>query len=214
MQFRAGVASNSRNRPAKQVRDQRWLNQYSLNRDLARRHGSVCSVRQSGMPKEPRRGPAVLDGFTSDSPHGPAGRFPIHPFPLARRMFRALCSAGGPLTSMTRGHNLFRSIGHRGVVPGSYGYNLTRRKWSSGSIAETSSAIASGRVLSRPVASCQRLVASDVLLEGSTPLPKPFRSKTLVLRYGGGEGYLSPPAPAAPPAPRWFRCHLHPALRP
>ena len=73
----ARVASNSRNRPAKQVRDPRWLNQYSLNRDPARRHGSVCSVRQSGMPKEPRRGPAVLDGFTSDSTHGPAGRFPF-----------------------------------------------------------------------------------------------------------------------------------------
>src|SRR5580698_3669516 len=38
----------------------RWLNQHSLNRDLARIYGLVCSVRQSGMPKEPRLGPAVL----------------------------------------------------------------------------------------------------------------------------------------------------------
>ena len=37
------VASNKENRPAKQVRDQRWLNQYSLNRDSVRRYGSVCS---------------------------------------------------------------------------------------------------------------------------------------------------------------------------
>lgn len=49
-----------RNRPAKQVRDLRWLNQHSLNRGLARIYGSVCNVRQSGMPKEPRQGPAVL----------------------------------------------------------------------------------------------------------------------------------------------------------
>src|SRR5450756_795435 len=49
-----------RGRPAKQVRDPRWLNQHSLNRDLARIYGSVCNVRQSGMPKEPRPGPAVL----------------------------------------------------------------------------------------------------------------------------------------------------------
>ena len=26
------------------------------------------------MPKEPRQGPAVLDGFTSDSTYGPVGR--------------------------------------------------------------------------------------------------------------------------------------------
>ena len=40
--------------------EQRWLNQHSLNRVPARRHGLVRSVRQSGMPKEPRHGPAVL----------------------------------------------------------------------------------------------------------------------------------------------------------
>lgn len=50
--------------------ESRWLNQHSLNRGLARIHGSVRNVRQSGMPKEPRPSPAVLDGFTSASLHG------------------------------------------------------------------------------------------------------------------------------------------------
>ena len=47
----------NRNRPAKQVGDQRWLNQHSLNRGSTRKIGSVCRVRQSGMPNEPRGAP-------------------------------------------------------------------------------------------------------------------------------------------------------------
>jgi hypothetical protein len=47
----------NRNRPAKQVGSQRWLNQHSLNRGSTRKIGSVCRVRQSGMPNEPRRAP-------------------------------------------------------------------------------------------------------------------------------------------------------------
>ena len=39
----------------------------------------MCYVRQSGKPKEPRRDPTVLDGFTSDSTHGPVGRLCITP---------------------------------------------------------------------------------------------------------------------------------------
>ena len=81
------------NRPAKQVRDQRWLNQYLMNRDLARIHGSVCYVRQSGKPKEPRRGPTVLDGFTSDSTHGPVGRFFVFLNSVSLLTSRGLCDA-------------------------------------------------------------------------------------------------------------------------
>ena len=53
------------------------------------------------MPKEPRRGPAVLDGFTSDSPHGPVGRFSF-----SVRSSCAFWPPGPPL--ITRVHpNLF-----------------------------------------------------------------------------------------------------------
>ena len=63
-----------RDRPAKQVREQRRLNQYSLNRGSARIYSSVCYVRQSGKPKELRLNPTVYDGFTCASSHGPVGR--------------------------------------------------------------------------------------------------------------------------------------------
>ena len=56
----ARVASNPETGLQSRCSDPRWLNQQSLNRGLARRHGSVCNVRQSGMPEEPRPGPTVL----------------------------------------------------------------------------------------------------------------------------------------------------------
>ena len=58
--WRPRLASNVETGLQSRCGEQRWLNQYSLNRDLARIYGSVCNVRQFGMPKEPRPGPAVL----------------------------------------------------------------------------------------------------------------------------------------------------------
>ena len=58
LQFFASTPTiRNRNRPAKQVGGQRWMNQHSLNRGSTRIIGSVCRVRQSGMPNEPRRAP-------------------------------------------------------------------------------------------------------------------------------------------------------------
>ena len=87
------VASGSDDRPAKQVGEQRRLNQHSLNRGSARIHGSVCSVRQSGMPKEPRLNSTAYWRVHRRFSHGPAGR--SSPFRTLQQQFHVCAQTPG-----------------------------------------------------------------------------------------------------------------------